>query len=102
MMEKLEIELKGGIEAGKKFIEALKMFYHVANIGDAKSLAIHPATTTHSQLNEKELLAAGVTPGYVRLSIGIEHIDDIIEDLEQALLRTSDNVEDINKAKAVG
>ena len=102
MMEKLEIELKGGIEAGKKFIEALKMFYHVANIGDAKSLAIHPATTTHSQLNEKELLAAGVTPGYVRLSIGIEHIDDIIEDLEQALLKTSDNVEDINKAKAVG
>ena len=96
------IELKGGIEAGKKFIEALKMFYHVANIGDARSLAIHPATTTHSQLNEKELLAAGVTPGYVRLCIGIEHIDDIIEDLEQALQRTSDNVEDINKAKAVG
>jgi O-acetylhomoserine (thiol)-lyase len=96
------IELKGGIEAGKKFIEALKMFYHVANIGDARSLAIHPATTTHSQLNEKELLDAGVTPGYVRLSIGIEHIDDIIEDLEQALQRTSNNVENINKAKAVG
>ena len=96
------IELKGGIEAGKKFIEALKMFYHVANIGDARSLAIHPATTTHSQLNEKELLASGVTPGYVRLAIGIEHIDDIIEDLDQALSRTSNNVEDINKAKAVG
>ncbi|MDB4084212.1 PLP-dependent transferase [Candidatus Pelagibacter sp.] len=95
------IELKGGIEAGKKFIEALKMFYHVANIGDARSLAIHPATTTHSQLNEEELLASGVTPGYVRLCIGLEHIDDIIEDLEQALKRT-DNVEDINKAKAVG
>jgi O-acetylhomoserine (thiol)-lyase len=79
------IELKGGIEAGKKFIEALKMFYHVANIGDARSLAIHPGSTTHSQLSEKELLAAGVTPGYVRLAIGIEHIDDIIEDLEQAL-----------------
>ena len=94
--------LKGGIEAGKKFIEALKMFYHVANIGDARSLAIHPATTTHSQLNEKELLASGVTPGYVRLAIGIEHIDDIIEDLDQALSRTSNNVEDINKAKAVG
>ena len=62
------IEVKGGVEAGKKFIEALKMFYHVANIGDARSLAIHPATTTHSQLTEKELLAAGVTPGYVRLS----------------------------------
>ena len=56
------IEVKGGVEAGKKFIEALKMFYHVANIGDARSLAIHPATTTHSQLTEEELLAAGVTP----------------------------------------
>ena len=61
------------------------MFYHVANIGDARSLAIHPATTTHSQLTEEELLAAGVTPGYVRLSIGIEHPDDIIADLDQAL-----------------
>ena len=83
------IELKGGIEAGKRFIESLKMFYHVANIGDARSLAIHPATTTHSQLTEKELLASGVTPGYVRLSIGIEHIDDIIEDLNQALNKSS-------------
>ena len=79
------IEVKGGVEAGKKFIEALKMFYHVANIGDARSLAIHPATTTHSQLTEEELLAAGVTPGYIRLSIGIEHPDDIIADLKQAL-----------------
>ena len=79
------IEVKGGVNAGKKFIEALKMFYHVANIGDARSLAIHPATTTHSQLTEEELLAAGVTPGYVRLSIGIEHPDDIIADLDQAL-----------------
>jgi len=96
------IELKGGIEAGKKFIEALKMFYHVANIGDARSLAIHPGSTTHSQLNEKELLAAGVTPGYVRLAIGIEHIDDIIEDLEQALGRSSLNIENIKKVKAVG
>ena len=61
------------------------MFYHVSNIGDARSLAIHPATTTHSQLTEEELLAAGVTPGYVRLSIGIEHPDDIIADLQQAL-----------------
>ena len=69
----------------EKFIESLKMFYHVANIGDARSLAIHPATTTHSQLTEEELLAAGVTPGYVRLSIGIEHPDDIIADLDQAL-----------------
>ena len=61
------------------------IFYHVANIGDARSLAIHPATTTHSQLTEEELVAAGVTPGYVRLSIGIEHPDDIIADLKQAL-----------------
>ncbi|GGG25841.1 O-acetylhomoserine aminocarboxypropyltransferase [Caldovatus sediminis] len=79
-------ELKeGGAEAGRRFIEALKMFYHVANIGDARSLAIHPATTTHSQLDEQEQLATGVTPGYVRLSIGIEHVDDIIADLDQAL-----------------
>ena len=95
------IELKGGIKAGKKFIEALKMFYHVANIGDARSLAIHPATTTHSQLSDEELLASGVTPGYVRLCIGIEHIDDIIEDLDQALKGSSDNIEDIKKVKAV-
>ena len=78
-------ELKDGSEAGKRFIDALKMFYHVANIGDARSLAIHPASTTHSQLSEAEQRASGVTPGYVRLSIGIEHIDDIIADLDQAL-----------------
>ena len=83
------IELKGGIEAGKKFIESLKMFYHVANIGDVRSLAIHPASTTHSQLNEKELAASGVTQSYVRLCIGIEHIDDIIDDLDQALNKSS-------------
>jgi len=81
----LGIELAGGVDAGRKFISALKLFYHVANIGDARSLAIHPATTTHSQLTEAEQLAAGVTPGYVRLSIGIEHIDDILADLDQAL-----------------
>ena len=75
----------GTREAGSKFIDNLKMLYHVANIGDARSLAIHPATTTHSQLNDEELLAAGVTPGYVRLSIGIEHPDDIISDIKQAL-----------------
>jgi O-acetylhomoserine (thiol)-lyase len=79
------IELKGGKEAGQRFIERLKMFYHVANIGDARSLAIHPATTTHSQLDEGEQAASGVTPGYVRLSIGIEHVDDILADLRQAL-----------------
>ncbi len=81
----LGFELKGGLEAGKKFIDNLKMLYHVANIGDARSLAIHPASTTHSQLSEKDQLAAGVTPGYVRLSIGIEHPDDIIADIDQAL-----------------
>ena len=78
-------ELKQGHEAGSRFIEALKLFYHVANIGDARSLAIHPASTTHSQLSPADQLASGVTPGYVRLSIGIEHIDDILADLEQAL-----------------
>ena len=72
-------------EAGAKFIDNLKLLYHVANIGDARSLAIHPASTTHSQLNEKQLAEAGVTPGYVRLSIGIEHPDDIIADIKQAL-----------------
>ena len=61
------------------------MFYHVANIGDARSLAIHPASTTHSQLSDEDMESAGVNPSYVRLSIGIEHIDDIIADLEQAL-----------------
>lgn len=80
-------ELAGGIEAGRAFIDALEMHYHVANIGDARSLAIHPATTTHSQLNADEQLASGVTPGYVRLSVGIEHIDDILADLDQALAK---------------
>ena len=82
-------EIKGGIEAGKQFINSLEMFYHVANIGDSRSLAIHPASTTHSQLNEEELLSAGVTPGYVRLSIGLEHLDDIKDDLTQALDKVS-------------
>ncbi|MDG2060999.1 MAG: PLP-dependent transferase [SAR86 cluster bacterium] len=78
-------ELPGGVESGKKFIDSLKLLYHVANIGDARSLAIHPATTTHSQLSPEEQLEAGVTPGYVRLSIGIENVEDIISDIEQAL-----------------
>jgi O-acetylhomoserine (thiol)-lyase len=81
----LGFELAGGMSAGKKFIDKLKMFYHVANIGDARSLAIHPASTTHSQLNQEEQAATGVSPGYIRLSIGIEHIDDIIADIDQAL-----------------
>jgi O-acetylhomoserine (thiol)-lyase len=78
-------ELKGGREAGRRFIDQLKLFYHVANIGDARSLAIHPASTTHSQLSAEEQLATGVSDGYVRLSVGIEHIDDILADLAQAL-----------------
>jgi len=78
-------ELKGGKDAGRRFIDNLKMFYHVANIGDVRSLAIHPATTTHSQLTPQEQAKTGVTDGYVRLSVGIEHIDDIIADLDQAL-----------------
>ena len=71
------------VEAGKSFVEGLTLHSHVANIGDVRSLVIHPASTTHSQLNEQEQLAAGVTPGLVRLAVGIEHIDDILADLEQ-------------------
>jgi O-acetylhomoserine (thiol)-lyase len=82
-------ELKGGREAGRRFIDALELFYHVANIGDARSLAIHPASTTHSQLCAEDQLATGVTEGYVRLSVGIEHIDDILADLDQALGRST-------------
>jgi O-acetylhomoserine (thiol)-lyase len=78
-------ELAGGREAGRKFIDGLQMFYHVANLGDARSLAIHPASTTHSQLSAEEQAAAGVTEGYVRLSVGLEHIDDILADLTEAL-----------------
>ncbi len=78
-------ELKGGKDAGRKFIDSLELLYHVANIGDARSLAIHPASTTHSQLSAEDQAKAGVTPGYVRLSIGLEHIDDIIADISQAL-----------------
>ena len=78
-------ELTGGKEAGRRFIDGLEMFYHVANIGDARSLAIHPATTTHSQLSPQEQEATGVSDGYVRLSVGIEHIDDIIADIERGL-----------------
>lgn len=77
--------VKGGIEAGKKFIGAVKLCSHLANILDAKSLVIHPASTTHQQLSEEELLNAGVTPDFVRISVGIENADDIIADLEQAL-----------------
>jgi len=78
----LSFELKGGVEAGKKFVESLNLFSHVANIGDVRSLVIHPATTTHSQLSADEQLAAGVTPGLVRLSLGLENINDLKADLE--------------------
>ena len=81
--------IKGGLEAGKTFIEGLELFSHLANIGDAKSLAIHNASTTHSQLNAEELAASGVTQDTVRLSVGIEHIDDILADIDQALAKAT-------------
>lgn len=77
--------IKGGLEAGKKFIDSLQLFSHLANVGDAKSLAIHPATTTHSQLTEEQQITAGVKPDFIRLSVGLEDIDDILWDLDQAL-----------------
>jgi O-acetylhomoserine (thiol)-lyase len=77
--------IRGGLEAGKRFIEGLKIFSHLANVGDAKSLAIHPASTTHSQLTSEQQRAAGVTEDFVRLSVGIEDVEDIIEDLDQGL-----------------
>ena len=77
--------IKGGKEAGSKFIESLKLFSHLANVGDAKSLAIHPATTTHSQLSEEAQAAGGIKPELVRLSIGLENIQDILADIDQAL-----------------
>ena len=82
--------LRAGREAGSAFVEALQLFSHLANIGDAKSLVIHNASTTHSQLNDEELAAAGVAPEMVRLSVGIENVDDIIADLEQALDKTAE------------
>ncbi len=81
----LGVGVKGGAEAGKKVVESVKLFSHLANIGDAKSLIIHPATTTHSQLSEEEQASAGVTPDFLRLSIGLETASDIIADLDQAL-----------------
>ena len=78
--------VKGGTAAGSKFIDSLKLFSHVANVGDAKSLAIHPATTTHSQLSAEDQAAGGVLPELIRLSVGIEDIEDLFEDLDQALV----------------
>ena len=77
--------MKSGRDGGKRFVEALELFSHLANIGDAKSLAIHNATTTHSQLTPEELELAGVPEDLVRLSVGIEHVEDLIADLDQAL-----------------
>ncbi|HEX5595236.1 MAG TPA: bifunctional o-acetylhomoserine/o-acetylserine sulfhydrylase [Micromonosporaceae bacterium] len=82
----LAFELKGGIEAGRAFVDALKLHSHVANIGDVRSLVIHPASTTHGQLTDEARLAAGVTPGLIRLAVGIEHIDDILADLEAGFI----------------
>lgn len=81
----LTFEIRGGVDAGRKLIENVKLFSHLANVGDSKSLIIHPASTTHQQLTEAEQLAAGVTPGLIRLSVGTESIDDILYDLEQAI-----------------
>jgi O-acetylhomoserine (thiol)-lyase len=83
----LTFGVSGGREGGTKFIDALQLFTRLVNIGDAKSLACHPATTTHRQLNADELAKAGVSEDMVRLSVGIEHIDDLIADLEQALTK---------------
>lgn len=82
--------VKGGLEAGKKFIDSLELISHLANVGDAKTLAIHPATTTHQQLSREEQLATGVTPDFIRLSVGLEHIDDIIADIDQALKKAKE------------
>ena len=81
----LTFGIKGGLKAGIKFIESLKLFTHLANIGDAKSLVIHPASTTHQQLSKEEQLASGVTEDMIRLSVGLEDIEDILEDLDNAL-----------------
>ncbi|MEL6270515.1 MAG: PLP-dependent transferase, partial [Chloroflexota bacterium] len=81
--------VKGGLDAGKTFIDSLNMVSHLANVGDARTLAIHPASTTHQQLSEAEQNASGVTPDYVRIAVGIEEVDDIIYDLDQALSKAS-------------
>jgi O-acetylhomoserine (thiol)-lyase len=81
--------IKGGAEAGSKFIDELGLFSHLANVGDAKSLAIHPSTTTHSQLGEEQQRAGGITPELVRLSIGLENADDLVADIDQALAKAT-------------
>ena len=81
----LSFELKGGVDSGRAFVDNLALFSHLANIGDVRSLVIHPASTTHSQLTPEQQLTAGVTPGLVRLSVGIENVDDLKADLEAGL-----------------
>jgi O-acetylhomoserine (thiol)-lyase len=81
----LTFGIRGGREAGRNFVDRIKLFSHLANIGDAKSLVIHPATTTHQQLSDAEQVAAGITPDLVRLSVGLEDIEDIIWDIDQAM-----------------
>jgi len=83
--------IKGGVEAGKKFIDSLEIFSLLANVADAKSLVIHPASTTHAQLSEEEQISAGVTPDQIRLSVGIEDVEDLIYDLDQALNKANNN-----------
>ncbi len=85
----LSFGVKGGVEAGN--IEGLRIFSHVANVGDVRSLAVHPASTTHGQLSEEEQLASGVSPDMIRLSVGIEDIDDLIEDIDSALTKATNN-----------
>ncbi len=89
-------DLKGGREAGKAFIETLNLWSHLANVGDAKSLVIHPASTTHRQLSDEELVGAGITPGTIRLSVGLENVEDLIWDLERGL-RAAESVAKENK-----
>ena len=78
-------EVKGGVEQGRKFLNALKMISHTPNLGDTRTIAIHPASTTHSKLTDAERLAVGITAGMIRISAGLEHVDDIIADIEQAI-----------------
>ena len=89
----LAFEIRGGVEAGVRFVEALELHSHVANIGDVRSLVIHPASTTHSQLSAEEQVATGVTPGLVRLSVGLENINDILADLEAGFRAAKDPAE---------
>ncbi|MBI3967226.1 MAG: O-acetylhomoserine aminocarboxypropyltransferase/cysteine synthase, partial [Chloroflexi bacterium] len=91
--------IKGGLEAGRTFIESVKLHSHLANVGDAKSLVIHPASTTHQQLSDEDQLAAGITPDMIRISVGLEDVDDLCWDLEQALAAAQQAVQRPRAAK---